>query len=537
MTERWRAPADAALPTWAHVAIPDGLELRQGRVPILIVAPHGGRRCRPVRRGDSVNDLHTAGIAWELAERLDAHAIVNWGLDRNDIDLNRISHLATRAPDVLALLRRAVEALGSDVACPLVLFVHGWNMVVPCCDVGVGLRARNGEEPFGRFPTMSAAAFERVVGGISRALAARGISTGIGRRYSASGSDNAAQLFSGRHQTHESLDVTALAEMARAGRVDAAQLELGIPLRWEGPLRDALLEGLVEALAGEDGTLQRSHECEVPPRGWSRHVEPEPSASPGEPGYALQAVLDERGDIGMFCGVEATGPSSMAARFCIVCTDGSMMLLVGEGSWDGSLGSYALEGFAWRAGSDRIDLRVRGPLIRYASHDAYLDLESGLADSRLADADVALTYVASGDGYGRLRGHVRAGDVELEVDATAFLDRGGRGGGASGGRVRLLIGNAVPTRLQAEEGGEASLRIEPANAAAPLGRIVAAGECADAVSAGIIRARVPVWRPAGRGIVTRWTFGLASFEMAGSDAHTPGLFESLEVFRLPAPEA
>ncbi|HYC55965.1 MAG TPA: hypothetical protein VEL28_13605 [Candidatus Binatia bacterium] len=565
MSTAWPGQAGGA-PAWAGgLVVPEWLALRTGSVPVVIVAPHGGRRRRAVRRGDSVNDLHTAEIAWELASRLDAHAIVNHGLDRNQIDLNRISHLADRAPDVLKLLVGAVEHAGGGDVPPLVLFVHGWNMVVPCCDVGVGLRvtsvseacaqganATTGASTFedaqdrdatigatsfqdvqGRHPTLSASAFEAFVGPLQRALCARGISTGVGRRYSASGRDNAAQLFSGRHREHPCRDVARLAELSMDGRVDAAQLELGIPLRWQGPLRDSLIDGLVEALQRWLGGTA-SAAGGVSSRGWcSEPAEPASAAMvAAEPGYALQAVLDRSGSAGLFCGVEATSTSSMAGRFCIVSTDGSMMLLVGEGSWSGERGRYDLEGFEWRSDDDGslVRLRVRGGVIRYRSHDAYLDLEAGLADSELTDADVDLVYRATGPGHGQLVGTVRAGAVSVDVDTLAFLDRGGRRGGAQA-RMRVMMRDRSGQAIRVEASGDQSsvVMLEQADARAPLGRIRL--ENPGSVIEMAIAARVPVWRPAGNGVVARWTFGMARVQ--GGDEREAAIFDSLEIFSLP----
>ena len=69
----------AELPSW--------LRYRTGKRPIVLVAPHGGERAREIRRGDGMNDLYTAELCHELAGRLDAYAVVNEGLDRNDVDL------------------------------------------------------------------------------------------------------------------------------------------------------------------------------------------------------------------------------------------------------------------------------------------------------------------------------------------------------------------------------------------------------------------------------------------------------------------
>ncbi len=474
----------------AFESLPEWLTLREGRRPLVVVAPHGGRRRRDARFGDNVNDLHTAELAWELAERLGAHAIINHGLDRNDVDLNRISHLSERVPQVLALLRSAVEHAGRGGQAALVLFVHGWNMVLPCCDIGIGLRRRDAAaaraaapgqadeigDPrlFGRFPTVARGVYDTTVVAIERSLRSRGIGAAIGRRYPASGRDNAAQLFSGRHLEHAHEDVAALARLALAGEVDAVQLELGIVLRWQGQLRDAFVDGLLEALgetradvdskvsaaglaAGCGAVVARVAGAGVgagvaAPRAsgdWILHrddtaVDQQPHV---EPGYSLQAVLDAAGEAALFAGVEATGGHSMAGRLCLVFADGSMMLLVGEGPWDGEAGNYSLEGFCWKAGpAGVIDIELDAPMIRYRRHDAYLDLEQGLADSDLVDGHVRLRVEPEGEGYGRLSGEINVGGFRIVVDTVAFLERGGRRGGAQAksalpqrGRVRVMV--------------------------------------------------------------------------------------------------
>jgi hypothetical protein len=551
-----------AMPRWANSEPPpDWLALREGTRPIVIVAPHGGRRLRPIRRGDGVNDLETADIAWELASRLDAHAIVNHGLDRNEIDLNRITHLTERAPGVLALLSGAIEAASRDGHVPLVLFVHGWNMVVPCCDIGIGLRRRAGEIT-GRFPTLSRARFDTTVSAIEEELARRGVSASIGRRYTASGRDNAAQLFSGRHADHENAVVKALAGLAIDESVDAAQLELGIPLRWKGPLREALVDGLVAALAHEavagkpDASARsgnggrrpsairaasRSELLAAVPRvssGWNidaRHRQA--AADPPEPAYALQAVLDPETGVATFCGVESTGPHSMAARFSLVFTDGSMMLLVGEGEWNGERGHYQLEGFDWRATDDaaRIEVRLRGPMIRYPTHDAYLDLEQGLAGSWLEHADVHLVAEALSPGHARLRGRVETLGRSWDVDTIAFLDRAGRRMTSAESRIRVLAARSNDDVFVARHRTDAGLLLRMDDGAGRLGVIRRAEDIEDSsdlLDAEIL-ARVPVWRPLGQGAFVRWQFGIVRCRYTDGSPENIGLFECTDVFGAP----
>jgi hypothetical protein len=556
-----RTPVD-----WAEgLPVPDYLTLRQGTRPIVIVAPHGGRRQRPIRRGDGVNDLETAAIAWELAERLDAHAIVNHGLDRNEIDLNRITHLTDRAPQVLALLSGAIDAASRGGRVPLVLFVHGWNMVVPCCDVGIGVRRRAGEIT-GRFPTLSRARFDSTIAAMEEELAQRGVGASIGRRYTASGRDNAAQLFSGRHAEHENATVAALSRLAIDERVDAAQLELGIPLRWEGRLRDAMIEGLVAALsreaesggaaaAGSDDAgaasspgraasgVSSNETIAIVPRvsgGWEIDARPRDAAvGPAEPAYSLQAVLDPEAGIATFCGVESTGPRSMSARFSLVFTDGSMMLLVGEGEWSGEPGHYQLEGFDWRATQDgaRIEVRLRAPMIRYPTHDAYLDLEQGLAGSRLEDADVHLVAEALSPEHARLRGRVSTLGKSWDINTIAFLDRAGRRMTSVESRIRVLVARSTEDVVVARNGTEAGSLLRMDDRAGSLGVIRRAPEMQEAIVLhdAEILARVPVWRPLSEGAFVRWQFGIVRCRYTDGGPESMGLFECTDVFGVPEP--
>lgn len=574
-----RAWDDAPTPSWAASAIvPSFLALREGVAPVVVVAPHGARRRRPIRRGDSVNDLHTDTLAWELAERLDAHAIVNHGLDRNEVDLNRISHLVERADGVLELLHGAVLAASAGGAAPLVVFVHGWNMVVPCCDVGIGLRRRAGVLA-GSYPTVGPACRDEVVRALERELPARGIAVGLGRRYPASGRDNAVQLFSGRHADHANATVANLARLALEGRVDGVQLELGIPLRWPGALRAALLDGLVAAIepwsgrspsrrppAREPRPALPSADGPVPgARGWSAPAPAAADQAAPEAGWSLQASLDDGGRCALFAGVEATGDRSMAARLCVVCADGSMLLMVGEGEWGGERGRYEMDGFAWRVSADgeRVEISLRGPMVRYRTHAAYMDLEQGLSTAEVVDAQATLVFDVDVDGgtsrgadaeanrvtgreavrarddaaaraaaalrprHGRLHGRLDLGVLALDVDRMAFVERGGRRASPPGDRVRVLV-EAPDGAARVLAGDSDGLRVIDGPPARIRGG-AASGSGEPAFAEGEVVARVPVLRPHGDGSFSRWTFGIVRCRFDAGES--VGVFETVEVFR------
>ena len=79
--------------------------------------------------------------------------------------------------------------------------------------------------------------------------------------------------------------------------------------------------------------------------------------------------------------------TALAARLCLARPDGTMLLFVAEGPWNGSLGEYAVAGFKLAASTPKVGARTtmsvsyEGPMVRYPTHDAFLDLEKGLAGS------------------------------------------------------------------------------------------------------------------------------------------------------------
>src|SRR5207248_2625896 len=103
-----------------------------GATPLVLVAPHGGRRdtarlpwgTAPLK----VNDLHTAALTAELAREMDASAIINTAADRNDVDLNRVSAAHDRAPWFLERLADVLSATLRRHGRATLLTVHGWNV-------------------------------------------------------------------------------------------------------------------------------------------------------------------------------------------------------------------------------------------------------------------------------------------------------------------------------------------------------------------------------------------------------------------------
>lgn len=562
-------------PTWVPTScvLPRWLTLRAGKTALVVVAPHGGRRGKPISRSDAVNDLATATLAAELARRLDAHALINHGLDRNRSDLNRTSALEQDSSSVVELLAAAVRAASTDGAPVLVVFVHGWNMVSPCCDIGVGLREID-SRLFGRNPTLGRHAWSTQVQRLRTALHHRGITASVGRRYPASGVDNAAQIFSGRHADSDNAHVAELSAAAAAGRVGAVQLELGISLRQPGGLRAEFIDAVVEAFGPQDShagaatvapaVVEREKDWSLSPirKGWL-------DTAGMDPGFGLQACWNQ-GEAALFCGVEPAGPRSMSARFSLVIPGGPMFLLVGEGPWDTTPGLFSLEGFYWNSKNpEQWRLRVDGWMIRYPDHNAYLDLESGLAGGTVVWAKADLSFApdqpgADAGGQGHLQGNIEVDGFAFEISTAAVSDRRGRAS-ATGARMTVRVWDddcidvlvaenqaseldALPSRFN-----QAELRQTDYEVAGSDGQVLQVEEMesghdvsgdlsqmklrlsaadSSALAEGRVVARVPVWRPVGKSLLVRWSFGVVQWQQKGPQGKLlAGLFDRIELFR------
>ena len=197
----------------------DWLQVVQGRTPILLIAPHGGRagKAARARLHPRINDLHTADITRELSRRLQAHALINTGMDRNALDCNRIEDIAHKAPWILARVAGQVEKLIDRHGHVLVLVIHGWNVVEARIDFGLGARIHSGR--LRPVATAHITASEGFINGplahLCGQLQAAGILPTFGLRYPAAGRQNLLQIFTPRFE-HSRLE--PLRNLAASGR-------------------------------------------------------------------------------------------------------------------------------------------------------------------------------------------------------------------------------------------------------------------------------------------------------------------------------
>lgn len=381
------------------------LQCLAGDRPLILVAPHGGRRdaaADPWHRGGlRTNDLHTADLTLALARATGAAAIVNATHDRNRIDLNRVDEIADRLPGFLDALHEALDRAVRRHGRATLLTVHGWNTMTPSLDLGLGCRPGrelDGERPG---PAVSPGFARRALPALAAACGRRGVAVSVGRRYPARARQNLIQLFTGRWRDDTREVVARVARFTP--HCDAVQLEIGIPLRWPGRWRDGFVAAICEAApALLDPTGQP--EARLPQTPAAPPAAPRRLEFVSEPACGL-AALDGRGGrlllVGLHAGLDLVTYERVAAI-------------------DGARGGpIALE-------ADPPRLAYRGPIGRFRDTTAFLDLEAALAAATVAPADVALAFrPAHRSGldcpFGHVEGHVRIAGRTHRVRGPALL--------------------------------------------------------------------------------------------------------------------
>src|SRR5579863_5771720 len=229
------------------------LEVIDSDSPLLLIAPHGGRaepRTRSILN-PKVNDLHTADITRALAARIGASALINVAMDRNRLDCNRLSQIIERAPWMLELIADRVGAIVARHGRVTVLLIHGWNIIEPRLDFGLGLRHSSGElrPPGSACVSASDDFINGPLAGLSERLVRHGIKPTYGMRYPGGGLQNLLQAFTARHRESPNAPLRSISEIAVNGLIDAAQLELSVALRMPGELRARCEDAIAEVFS------------------------------------------------------------------------------------------------------------------------------------------------------------------------------------------------------------------------------------------------------------------------------------------------
>ncbi|MBV8138841.1 MAG: hypothetical protein JO121_24930 [Deltaproteobacteria bacterium] len=383
----------------AAVAVPEPwLEIIEGDSPMLLIAPHGGRAGKAAQATlhPKVNDLHTAEITRELAARLHASALINSAMDRNLIDCNRIPQLAERAPWLLEILAQRLAALVERFGRATVLLVHGWNIIEPRVDFGLGVRTYGRELR----PTGSArvSASDNFINGPLLSLAAKlraaGITPTFGLRYPAGGIHNLVQAFTERHRESPPSPLSRISAIAARGVVDAAQLELSVSVRLPGALRQRCVEAITETFSGPPQAAAPSDS--------HLSIVRTPLASRGASATAPVRVGMEFYDAASGIGAMASfdlGTPGFGARIMMLLGERRVILCTCEGTTKREHDRLSLGPLSLAIRGSSLVLEFAGAAVVVPDGSTYLSIERALATGILDPrARVTVEVPLSGDG-------------------------------------------------------------------------------------------------------------------------------------------
>jgi hypothetical protein len=432
---------------------------------MLLIAPHGGRAGAASRATlhPKVNDLETAAITRDLTRRLGATALINAGMDRNEIDCNRLSQIVARAPWMLDQIADRVHRIVERHGRATVLLIHGWNVIEPRIDFGLGLRHANGvlRPPVGAHVSASNEFIHGPVAALFACLGAAGIIPTFGLRYPGGASQNLLQAFTERHAVSEVGALRRLAQFAARGVIDALQLEMSVAVRLTGAIRTRGLDALAEIFLrladgakspaatfprAETPTIQRNPS---PPA--ARKTPIAPSAPPVRVGIEFYDVAARIGGMTSF----DFGAGAAGARIMMLFDHCCAALFTGEGKPTREGGHLRLGPLELAIDSSGGRLKFHGPAVIVSDGAAYLSVENALAESRL-DSDVMVEATIELDGrvpstdsaayaldglieralgaaangkasggttgvFGRLRGAILMGGIRRSIDAVARI--------------------------------------------------------------------------------------------------------------------
>jgi hypothetical protein len=370
------------------------LQAIEGRTPILLIAPHGGRagQAARARLHPRINDLHTAEITHELARRLDAHALINRAMDRNVLDCNRVEEIARKAPWVLTRLAAQVARMAERHGRVLVLVIHGWNVVQARIDFGLGARLLRG-----RLRPVSSAhitASERFINGplahLCARLEANGILPSFGLRYPAAGRQNLLQIFTPRFAQSRLEPLRALARMSADGIIDALQLELSVALRWPGALRETTIGLIAETFS----TTAPVRALKAPmvmtrPHRTAARVKTTPSTVAITPFRFGLEFFDPSCATGVMASVDLFGGGG--ARVITLLPGGQVALCTAEGRLELHRHRISRGPVHLYADGRYVSLEFSGPLLVVPDASAYLRMERALATGGVEQAVVNCT--------------------------------------------------------------------------------------------------------------------------------------------------
>lgn len=459
------------------IGAPRWLETPEGGAPVLLIAPHGGRAgpATHAMLNPKVNDLHTADITRELAWRLDAGAIINAGMDRNQLDLNRLSQVMSEAPWMLELIAARLERIVARSKRAVVLVIHGWNVIEPRVDLGVGIKSSGGKLLPARGAHVSAS--DGFINGplldLAESLRRSGIKPSFGLRYPGAGPNNLLQAFTQRHASSPLDPLRRLAALNACGALEAVQLELSVTLRMPGRLRVEVIDAIARSFAGCDRAV-------IAPRAARLEVVRTSDASPPAAERRAQQTLAAPSRVGLEfydgsarVGAMASfdlGAGAAGARVMMVLGRERIALFTAEGRVERTPQSLVLGPLTLRTCGGGLVFEFAGPAVVVEDGAAYLSVEHALAKAALQEAMELYAEFDPWPGahpspgppsqtlielithpehdakgiFGRLTGRLSIAGTRHRLEAAGRLGRSFTGIGKAAFRTRRMIWAAFP---------------------------------------------------------------------------------------------
>lgn len=365
------------------------MEISEGSAPVLLIAPHGGR-ANPATSSvlhPKVNDLHTADITRELAARIGATSLINAGMDRNTLDCNRVGQLAEQAPWLLDTIAMRLEEMIARHGRASVLLIHGWNVIEPRIDFGLGLKAADGV--FRAHGAARVSASDAFIHGPLKNLADRlresGVIPTVGLRYPGGGSQNLLQAFTERFRESQLEPLRRLAKLAATGVIEALQLELSVAVRWPGALRHNIVEILAETFSQNTEPASPAPTPITVIRNVAKSSSPKPVKRPATLPVRLgMEVFDPSARIGIITSFDL-GESATGARFILLLNGRQIALFTSEGKPTHNSKRIARGPLALRHEGNRLALEFNGPALISPDNIGYLSVEDSLAAGTLQE--------------------------------------------------------------------------------------------------------------------------------------------------------
>lgn len=376
------------------------LEVVRGSGQVLLIAPHGGKASAAAEAiiHPKINDLQTAEISRELARRLDATALINSGMDRNELDCNRLGQLISRAPWLLEEIADEVANIVARCGRAVVLLIHGWNIIEPRVDLGFGLKAT--AEGLRPTPGAYISASDDFIRGPASDLAARlrtaGILPTFGLRYPGGAAQNLLQAFTPRHLANENPAVHRLATLASEGQINAAQIELSVTLRFPGPTRGMALDAIAQTFDSSAGKSMVAVPVEIMRQPGLPRKKPAGIANDIPPLRIGVEFYDPAARLGGMASFDF-GPNAAGGRIMMLFERRRVALFTGEGGAIRTGSRISLGPLSFDGDPHNCLLRFKGPAVVVDDGTAYLSVEGALAEGRV--------------------------DPQMEVDAALELDR------------------------------------------------------------------------------------------------------------------